>query len=297
MSSGKILLLGASGYIGRQFFAALGPEQAIATYCQSRLEGGVPFDVRQADVSELLDRNPGITHAVLLLAETDLKVCLQQPQDSEAVNVTGIGRVIDVLHQRGILPIFTSTDLVFDGIRGNYSEEDAPNPIIAYGRHKLAVERYLQMSGGPYLILRLSKVCGFERAERNLLTQWLDAIRSGTLEFPCATDERFSPILADDVIRAVRIAIQQGLSGLYHVAGREALSRYELMELLVRQLPVATRARIRIRPCSIRDFSFAEPRPLDTSLRPDRFLAASGLDFSPMRDVCAEVVRRHGNGL
>jgi dTDP-4-dehydrorhamnose reductase len=132
MSSARsVLLLGASGLLGGALARTLGERVAARTHLAHALPGGARFDARSSSVAELLKglaARPRV--AVVLLGITNIDACAKDPAGTAAVNVQGVTRVIRELSALGILPVFTSSDAVFDGTRAWSTEEDEARPIL-----------------------------------------------------------------------------------------------------------------------------------------------------------------------
>lgn len=287
----RYLVIGASGFVGRHLVARLGAERSVATYRSHPFPGGVHFDsltMRLADV--VLDRSL-VTHAFLLNSSSDIDGCARDKVASYRANVTSVCPVIDQLLEWGIMPVFASSDAVFDGTKGFYTEEDRPNPILTYGKQKLAIERFLAAAGRGFLVVRLAKVVGDDRRARSVLGEWMQSIERGeTLRL--ALDQVFSPVSVEDVVEALLRLAECGATGTYHVCGPRPYTRLELLQTLFAEMSRYRSFDAKILPCSIRDFDFVEPRPLDTSMRPDKLVAATGMALRGMTDLCREFARR-----
>jgi dTDP-4-dehydrorhamnose reductase len=157
--------------------------------------------------------------------------------------------------------IFFSTDLVFDGRQGSYVETDAPNPLHVYGETKAAAEQIVLKNPG-HTVLRMSINGGISRpGNRGFNEQLRQAWKSGgTMKL--FTDEFRSPLPAVETARAVWELADKNCRGLFHVAGAERLSRWQIGQLLAGRHPELKAA---IEPASARDFA-GPPRALDTSL-------------------------------
>ncbi len=155
--------------------------------------------------------------------------------------------------------IFFSTDLVFDGRQGNYSETAAVNPLSVYAETKVEAEQ-IALANPAHSVVRTSlnggtSPTGDRGFNEDLRCAW-QAGKTVTL----FTDEFRSPIPAVMTARAVWELAVEHRSGLYHIAGSERLSRWQIGELIAKRWPHA-----RIRPGSLRGYQGA-PRPPDTSL-------------------------------
>ena len=157
--------------------------------------------------------------------------------------------------------IFFSTDLVFDGRKGNYGESDAPNPLHIYGETKAAAEQVVLKNQG-HTVVRLSINGGISRpGNRGFNEQLHQAWKSGgTMKL--FTDEFRSPLPAVETARAVWELAEKRCHGLFHVAGADKLSRWQIGQLLAGRHP---ELKASMEPASARDFA-GPPRALDTSL-------------------------------
>jgi dTDP-4-dehydrorhamnose reductase len=280
MSSARsVLLLGASGLLGSALARTLGERVAARTYLAHVLPDSVRFDARNSSVADLLKGLGARPQAaVVLLGITNIDACAKDPVGTAAVNVQGVTRVIRELSALGILPVFTSSDAVFDGTHAWSTEEDEARPILTYGRQKLEVERFMARLESPWLAVRLPKLL------EPVLDGWIGDLAQDKV-ISCAVDQFFTPAAADDAARAIVALIDRGAHGLVHVAGPERLSRRELLHAVVEEYRKVSEPKASIRECSLRDIKLAEPRPLDTSMR-------SARGVPPLRAASA-VAREH----
>ena len=281
------LILGGSSLLGRQLYQSLGSERATATYCHTAFQGGIAYCPLQDNLLGFLDNRSSFDFGIILFAETRIDVCAQNSDEAELLNVKSTIRVIDALRERDIMPVFVSSDMVFDGENGRYKETDLPQPILTYGRMKLDVERYLEASDTPYLIVRLSKVFSKDPLVRTQFSDWRDAIVADE-QIYCATDQKFCPIDIRDAVDGLKALMERGTSGLYHLAGPDVWTRANLFAALVAELRrYCPEISTRVEHCSIRDFDqFAEIRPLDISLDSSKFIAATGYEPRDIRETC-----------
>lgn len=157
--------------------------------------------------------------------------------------------------------VFFSTDLVFDGRKGNYTETDAPNPLHVYGETKAAAEEIV-LKYPRHLVVRTSLNYGASRAgNRSFNEQLRLALRAGQ-GMTLFTDEFRSPIPAIETARAIWELAGKNCTGIFHVAGAEKLSRWQIGQLLVKQWP---EIKTKLVAGSAKDFC-GPPRALDTSL-------------------------------
>jgi dTDP-4-dehydrorhamnose reductase len=161
----------------------------------------------------------------------------------------------------GIPFVFFSTDLIFNGRKGNYIETDAPNPLHLYGETK-AVAEQMVLKNPKHLVIRTSINGGISRAgNRGFNEQLRQSLRAGQ-GMTLFTDEFRSPIPAVETARAVWELANKNCAGIFHVAGAERLSRFQTGELLVKRWP---EVKAKIKSASAKNFA-GPPRALDTSL-------------------------------
>jgi dTDP-4-dehydrorhamnose reductase len=156
---------------------------------------------------------------------------------------------------------FFSTDVVFDGRKGNYAEMDAPNPLHFYGETKVAAEEII-LKNPRHLVVRTSINGGISRAGNRGFNEDLRRALQTGLGMTLFTDEFRNPIPAAETARAVWELAQKYCAGIYHVAGAEKLSRWQIGQLLVERWP---EVKTEIKSGSAKNFP-GPPRALDVSL-------------------------------
>jgi dTDP-4-dehydrorhamnose reductase len=286
----KLLILGASSSIGRHLWNRLGPERAIGTYRSQTIDGGRAFDSTAHSIKTVI--RPGeASHAAVLLADPQPDSCFKDPEASRRINVTAMIRLCQDLWDLGITPIFASTEFVYDGAGGEYTETDEARPILLYGQQKKEVEDFLTASGRPHAILRFAKIYGDRPGDRTLFTTWVDQMLAGTRTMRCASDQAFSPVFVGDVGEAILRVAARGVEGLFNLSGNRRFTRLDLLEMTVAALRRHRLVELAVEPCSIDDFNLPEPRPRDVSMRADKLAAATGMTFVDVEAKIAGIIR------
>lgn len=286
--SEKILVFGASSYVGKHLIRKLGQDRAIGTYNRTPIDNGRHFDSLHMRVGDIFDGREQVSHAVILIGDTDPDSCVADPALSRAINVESTKTMIDDLLALGVKIIFTSTEFVFDGNRGMYNEKDKINPILLYGEQKAEIEIYLQTVAPDACILRLAKVYGLTPSDGTLFTGMFDLIRS-TTTIRCAGDQIFSPVYVGDVVNAILAGIETPLSGLFHIAGPDTNSRLGFLHQVIEEEGPEGVMNLEVAECSIHDFDLPEPRPLNVSMNSDKLFSATGLNFLRSADACKRI--------
>ena len=292
-SQRQLLLLGASSFVGNCLFQKIGVDCAVGTFFRNSRTELEYFDSVRMDVNDLIGIDDNFGHAVILLGDSDPDSCVNDVAKSNALNVVSIIEIIDVLIDKDITPVFISSQFVFDGLKGAYNEEDPVNPILVYGKQKVAVEQYLREQTKNHLILRLPKVYGTSPGDGTLFTSWVDNIRSGMRQITCAEDQIFSPIVVDDVADAILATIEAGCIGTYHVSGPESYTRIEMLMILLSKLDRIGNFDIQLEPCSINDFDLPERRPIDVSMISDKLVRELGLQLKPLNESCDQIISNY----
>ena len=230
----SLLITGGSGYLGRHLaHQATAGCQVVATYfshpdplagCQA-----VPLDVRdgQAVTRLVADLHPT---AVIHTAYD-----MNSPEAMHSVIVEGTRHVAEAAAAVAARLVAMSTDVLFDGEHGPYSEADPPNPVTAYGRAKAEAERAVAGVCPEAAIVRTSLIYGFHPPDPR--TRWVvDSLRHGQ-PITLFADELRCPVWVEQLAAALlELAAMEGeeASGVWHLAGAQALSRYEFGVLLAR---------------------------------------------------------------
>ena len=286
----RALLLGASGFLGPALSMAIGRCSSVATHFSHAIEGSIYFDACRTPLAQViasLDQAPAI--GVILFGETRIDCCAKDPVGTAKINVQGAIRAIDEMREMGIIPVFVSSDAVFDGSRSWRREEDETAPILSYGKQKLEVERHLASQPHPWLIVRLPKLLAVQHDPRCMMTGLIDAL--GREErLLCATDQFFTPAAAIDVANAIALLIRGEANGVFHLGGPERLSRRELLEIVIDAYRKFAPVKAKIVDCSLRDISVLEVRPLDTSLNSHRFSEKFAYPFLDMASIATAAV-------
>lgn len=229
----KVLITGASGFLGTKLLDMYTAKTEVTgTYQRHPREGLVPLDVtNSAQTLELFTNfRPDIVIHTVALSDPD--VCEQRRKDAERINHLGTKNVVDACREIGARLDYISTVYVFDGGKGRYSEEDTPRPINWYGTTKLRAEK--EVATLPYhSIYRFDKLYGYNGEGKP--NDVFSKIAAGK-PFEVNNDQIRQPLLVEDVGRALQLVQEKGLNGIFHLAGPDKISKYELSIQLARLL-------------------------------------------------------------
>jgi len=223
----NILIVGASGFVGGVLMKGLSMEHEVAgTYNSIEKPGLMELDVRDKNSVELLVRKimPDVVVDTAALPHVDY--CQEHEDESHAINVEGTRNVAEACAKFGCGMVFISTDYLFDGKEGPYSEYHKPNPINVYGRHKLEAEGAIAETLEDYLIARTTVVYGWEKEKKNFAARTVDNLRSGKpMKVP--SDQWGNPTYAENLAEALKELVEKRGRGVYNIAGSGYCTRLE----------------------------------------------------------------------
>ncbi|ODT97727.1 MAG: NAD(P)-dependent oxidoreductase [Planctomycetes bacterium SCN 63-9] len=208
--------------------------------------------------------NPEIILHLAAISAAD--AVFNAPKQALAVNVTATRLLADWCAERDRRLIFTSTDLVFDGTRSHFREEDSTNPLLAYGRTKVEAEQAV-LSIDRGLVARMSLMFGFSKSARQgFFDRAIHSMKQGIPQ-TFFEDEYRTPLdYGTAVTILARLALLE-VTGILHVAGYERMSRYDLMQRAAVSLDIDPKF---VKFNRRHQVILKEPRPHDVSLDTSR---------------------------
>lgn len=268
---GSLLITGSSGFIGGAlarraagrwltYGARLRAEDSTAV----AVHHGVTFDIRDREQTQRAIATIAPTVVIHAAAMADSALCATHPELAWESNVHGAENVARAAAAVGARLIYLSTDWVFRGDRGGYTELDAPDPLTVYGKTKYAGEEAVRATCDSYVIARVALVFGYGSTRCPCFAErLLSELRAGR-PVSLFQDEYRSPIALSTLCDCLlELAAGDG-RGIYHLGGPDRLSRLEFGRRLAAAFDLP---RALLLPTSRRDYAFPEPRPADCSLR------------------------------
>ena len=293
----RILITGASGLLGlnlaleaaghglshlNQSSAAgwqAGPERGSTIFgvVNSHPLATDAFQVRRADLlapgelERLLDEiQPDWVINCAALAIVD--ECEANPDLAYKLNAEFPAKLAAYVGRGGARLVHLSTDAVFDGKRGDYSEDDCPNPLSVYARSKLAGERRVADANPDAVIARVNLFGWSLRGQRSLAEWFFYNLQAGR-QVMGFTDVYFCPLLVNHLGHVLLKMLAAGLSGLYHAVSSDCTSKYEFALALAQRFGFD---RGLIQPTSVRAAGLQAARSPNLSLRSDKLAHALG---------------------
>jgi dTDP-4-dehydrorhamnose reductase len=227
----KLLITGASGLLGINLaLEAMSAHEVIAVD-RGKLSG-TPFRIVRADlldagaVDSVLDaaQPDGVIHCAAL---ADLEACEADSSLARRLNADLPGQLARACKERGIRLAHVSTDAVFDGSKqGAYTEADVPNPLGVYAQTKLEGEQAVGAEYPEAIVARVN-FYGWSPSGRRSLAEFFFNNLTDNKSMSGFTDVRFCPMLVNHTAQILLAMLQKRLSGLYHVVGPQAMSKYQ----------------------------------------------------------------------
>lgn len=275
----RTLIVGANSFIGGHLLTAYQEihPSTIGTTRRPSEPGLAYLDLEIPNLDSLDLKGYGA--AILAAAVSRVVPCEGDPEGTRRVNVTGTLRLIEQLRARNIVPVFLSTDYVFDGASTTGYADDAPRcPCTEYGRHKAEVEQAFEASGAPFLVLRLSKIYSLERGDGSLLDEMASHLLSGR-GYSAAHDQVFCPTYVRDLAPAIMELQRKGATGIFNFCADEAWSRYDIARAVAQQVGLSPDVVQRV---SLDDLPGSFCRPKCTVLRPERLQRETSIRLTPL---------------
>lgn len=256
----KIGIFGASGLIGYNFFKYFKKQNidVIGTFFKNSKDDLIFFNI----LEDSFDIFYNCDVVIIAGAISKLDDCKNQEEIARKINVTKTIELINYCKANKIKPVFLSSDQVFDGKKGNYSESDLPNPVNNYGKMKTEVENYIKHNLTEYLILRLSKTYSKNKEDGGIYNEIVNKLQKNETIY-AATDLVFNPTDVNFATKSILKLITKNIYGLFHLAEHKIMNRYDFTIQVAEQLDFKTTS---IKPILLSEIDLSEKRALNSSL-------------------------------
>jgi dTDP-4-dehydrorhamnose reductase len=236
----KILVTGSNGLLGQKLTDICLPDSEVSLIATSVGPNRHPvksgyiyeeFDIRDAArLNELIEKHwPDVI--IHTAAMTNVDTCEVEQELCRELNVEAVRILIEACEKNDIHLIHLSTDFIFDGEDGPYSEDATPNPLSYYGRTKLEAEELLKASSCRWAILRTIIVYGIvsDMSRSNIVLWARGALEKGE-PINVVNDQWRMPTLAEDLAICCILAARKAATGVYNASGKDLMSIIELVE-------------------------------------------------------------------
>lgn len=272
------LVTGASGLLGLNFCLAVDGKKHKVTGVDYRNPlKWINFKILQANLTKpgSIERIVNEVKPDVILhcaANANMEDCENHPDEAEAVNSVLPGEIAEVASNHKIRMIHISTDAVFDGETGNYSEGDIPNPLSVYSLTKLRGENAVLAANPQALVLRVNFFGWSITGKRSLAEFFVNNLAQNN-QVKGFTDVVFCPMMVLDLADTILEANDKGLNGLFHCVGPEVMSKYDFGVAIANQFGFDPAL---ITPTSIHDGDLTAARSPNLTLSTDKLTSALG---------------------
>lgn len=230
----RIIVVGGNGMLGQrliEFYNKLNDIELLATSVEDK-SVFIDVDYIQVDISNrneikkvIYDFCPDFI--INAAAYTNVDKSESERELAWKINVKGVEYLSETARVLDSHLVHISTDYIFDGKSGPYTENDIPNPLGYYARTKLASENVLKLSGSKNTILRTNVLYGTAKFSRPDFVKWVvDSLRAGK-EIKIVDDQINNPTFIDDLVQGVNKIVELRKEGIYNIGGDEFLNRYD----------------------------------------------------------------------
>ncbi|MCL5438421.1 MAG: SDR family oxidoreductase [Patescibacteria group bacterium] len=243
MAGIKIIGTGLSGLIGSRIVELLGENYSFENLS---LDTGTDITIKESVFNKF--KNSDAEFVIHLAAKTDVDGCEKDKQKdlnilkykdiknqeetwikektAWAVNVLGTKNIVEACKSYKKKLIYVSTDFVFDGVKGDYSEEDKPNPINWYGKTKYEGEKIVESLSGQWMILRTTYPYRAKFTRKDFVRGILSRLQMSE-KIAMVEDHIMAPTFIDDFVFALDYLIKNKIFGILHLVGSQFISPYE----------------------------------------------------------------------
>jgi dTDP-4-dehydrorhamnose reductase len=291
----RLLITGASGLLGQKV-TQLSIEKrydVYSAYKEHPTNLGTPLKVDLTDQNQVLKiintiKPDAIIHTA---AYTNVDYCESNQDLAWKLNAEATKNIAEVSSKTSAHLTYVSTDYVFDGKKGLYTEKDSTNPISYYALTKLKGEEFTKKYANTWCIARPSVIYGWSPKHKLNFATWLITNLQQGKEVKVLTDQYVSPTLNTNLAEMLLEITERKISGILHTAGATRLSRHEFALKLADTFNLNMGL---IKPAKISDMQWEAKRPKDSSLNVSK--ATALLNKKPLTlSQAFEVMKKEKN--
>ncbi|MCH7414775.1 SDR family oxidoreductase [Belliella sp. R4-6] len=235
----KVLVTGANGLLGQKIVKQIITEKNLEVIPTGLGKSRLPEDLEITNwvTLDILNRDQVITQIGIIkpnfiihtAAMTNVDQCESDKEACKALNIDAVKHLVEASKIYNCHLIHLSTDFIFDGNNGPYSEEAIPNPINFYGWTKLEAEKIIQQSKINWAIVRTVLVYGIanDMSRSNIILWVKDSLEKGK-DLQLVNDQIRTPTLAEDLAAGCILIVEKRANGIYNISGKDVLTPYEM---------------------------------------------------------------------
>ncbi len=230
----KTLVIGSTGFIG-SYYKKFSKSNNLFYTSSKKRKNYIKFDLIKDDIKKIIS-DKKIKKVIFLSAISNPEECENNKKKSNLINVIKTKEVMKYLIEKKIYFIFFSSEYVFDGKRGNYTESSHTKSKILYGRQKILIEKFLKKKNGNFSIFRIGKTYGNLIDDKSIFSNFVKELISGKKKFKVAFDQKFSALHVLDLVNIIDFFIKKEFTGIFNVCGNECFTRYQYFERIINYL-------------------------------------------------------------
>lgn len=278
-----VLITGAYGQLGLTCRKTLKSYFNILPTGRKTFSDGIELDISDNKMTEkvLSENHPDVI--LNLAAITNVDACELSPNLAEATNLGGVQNLCKNFEGHFIQ---ISTDYVFDGASGPYSERINPNPISVYGKTKLAAEQWLAENHQKTTIVRTNVVYSYSERAKASFVKWVIDSLSSEKPIRVVNDQWNNPTWTESIVSVLKLFLEKEIYGLYHYGDKGYMNRYTFAQMIAEVFELDSSL---ITPISTRDLNQPAPRPLKSGLETEKVESALGINPNSVETCLREI--------
>jgi len=285
----KILITGALGQLGKAVIEQL--ESKYLLIPTDILESSPYHNYLKLDISDSNDiekviatESPDII--INLAALTDVDGCELNPAKAKLINTDSVKELLKV-HRGKFIQI--STDYVFDGKNGPYSEDNETNPVSVYGVTKLDAELDIEKNSANWSTIRTNVLFDYDKDTEASFVKWVvDSLSSGN-EINVVVDQWNNPTWTKDLAKVIEQIVENDVQGKYHYGGADYINRYDFALMIADVFGLDSKL---IKATETFSFKQVAKRPLKGGLITDKIERALNIKINKLQDSLIEIKSR-----
>jgi dTDP-4-dehydrorhamnose reductase len=241
LATQSILITGANGLLGQKLINLYGqhPEYKVLATGRGAYRLSVVYPnitYRSMDITNEAEVNTVLAEfkpdvVIHTAAMTNVDECELNHEGCVAQNVDATRYIANACVDQGSFLLHLSTDFIFDGSAGPYTEEDTPNPISFYGESKLKAEEIVRQSATRWAIARTILVFGVaEDMSRTNIVLWVKGSLEAGKQIKVVNDQWRTPTLAEDLAIGCFLIAKGQHEGIFNISGEEMLTPYDMAQ-------------------------------------------------------------------
>lgn len=238
----RVLVTGSNGLLGQKLldlYLTTRDAQLVATargdnrYTEME---GYGYTYQQMDVTKQSEVMLNIirycpTAVINTAAMTNVDACEDDKEGCDQLNIESVKYLVEACNQFDVHLIHLSTDFIFDGENGPYTEESKPNPLSYYGESKLRAEEYIKANCKSWAIVRTILVYGIVNdMSRSNIVLWVKNSLEQGKSINVVDDQFRMPTLAEDLAKGCYLIEKEQAQGIYNISGKDYMNVFEIAQ-------------------------------------------------------------------